>query len=745
METDMSGWMKERSSELTDITDNSSQYPGIAMAEDGTIYVCWQEYKDRHDTVWAGWLRDGAVQGKTRISGQGEALRPVVCAYGGAVWYAWSECLDGQWQILARYHKNGGYSPVITVARGEALFYPDFLTDCGHLALVFNEQGRGYSDCVLCRLDGNQASGREVVSVSRKSYRPTGCEGGDKNTYVAYDSFDGSSYDILVRVRTAGGWGEEIKVSRSSQWAARPVITATEEGACVCWYEYGDLAAFSYCSADIRVTDGRAAAGEVQVLSSNKNWYHDISAASNSRGTTVFAYTWGKYNINVRYRRRGEPWSEPVVMSYDDTHCAVHPAVMVDEEDNIRLLWQFAYKNGHMDRNACIVYNTMPVSGMDEHFDREVEQSIDHFVQPIPGVKSFGRRTGEETAGWMERNGYGGMHLLFGDIHGQSGISDGVGEIDQYYHYAKVRADLDFTALTDHDCYPDWISQSEWEWMRTTNRLMNTDGELACFLAYEWTPNEYRYDYGHKNIYYRGDRGDIFRSGDIGGMTPFKLFESLKQYDAMAFPHHPAALWGLVSAATDWDFHDPDIQRLVELFSRHANFEDFESESVYTKNIGKLKGHSVQDALARKYRIGFTAGSDSHQMEHGIEGGIFAVFAPAFTREAIYDAMYDRFTYATTGARILASLKIGTAHMGQEITAPKGEPLLLDVSVLGTGGGRVEIVKNNQVLSSVESPDGCCDFSYEDKEWDSDDYYYVRVVQEDGHMAWTSPIWVTGR
>ena len=34
---------------------------------------------------------------------------------------------------------------------------------------------------------------------------------------------------------------------------------------------------------------------------------------------------------------------------------------------------------------------------------------------------------------------------------------------------------------------------------------MNKDGELACLLAYEWTPNEYKYDYGHKNVYYRGD------------------------------------------------------------------------------------------------------------------------------------------------------------------------------------------------------------------------------------------------
>ena len=54
------------------------------------------------------------------------------------------------------------------------------------------------------------------------------------------------------------------------------------------------------------------------------------------------------------------------------------------------------------------------------------------------------------------------MSVYFGDIHGQSGLSDGMGEVDQYYHRARDKARLDFTALTDHDCYPDWTTQSEW-------------------------------------------------------------------------------------------------------------------------------------------------------------------------------------------------------------------------------------------------------------------------------------------
>ena len=67
----------------------------------------------------------------------------------------------------------------------------------------------------------------------------------------------------------------------------------------------------------------------------------------------------------------------------------------------------------------------------------------------------------------------------------------------------------------------------------------------------------------------------------------------------------------MVSAATDWNFHDPEVQRAVEIYSRHAPFETFEARSKFTKNIKKMERCSVQDALARGYRMGFTAGSDS--------------------------------------------------------------------------------------------------------------------------------------
>ncbi|MBP3700373.1 MAG: DUF3604 domain-containing protein, partial [Lachnospiraceae bacterium] len=149
-----------------------------------------------------------------------------------------------------------------------------------------------------------------------------------------------------------------------------------------------------------------------------------------------------------------------------------------------------------------------------------------------------------------------------------------------------------------------------------------------------------------------------------------------------------------------------------------------------------------QEALSRGYRMGFTAGSDSHQMEHGVEGGIVAVYTPTHNRAGIWDSMYDRHTYGTTGARILVSLKVGHQIMGSELQMAAGEPVALDISVLGTADVKVELVKNNVVVAAWEPGCDSVDAQYVDTDRSASDYYYVRVTQTDEHMAWSSPIWV---
>lgn len=726
---------------VTDLYQCSAQFPGTVI-DGGQLRVHYQKYAKRHDTLECGVLGKDGLEDVRAISGDGEVLYPVALFFGGRTWYAWSETRNGGWAICVRSVRGSEWSEILTVEEGEALFYPNLFVWNEQLYLLWTRQQHHAAQAVMCTLGENGAGEAAVVSLCGEAYRANACQGGDGNLYLTYDAYVNSAYHTLARVCSAQGWSEEVQLDNTDEWTCQSRVIASDCGATVCWYTFGYGATFSVCSADLCLRDGALRADAPLTIAHNVGWYMDLTAASRN-GLQVLCYTWSKDAVQLRYRRGGGAWSEPAMMSYEDIHCAVHPSVLIEENDEILMAWQFAFRNGHYDRNAQVVLTRFTTADIDRRADPARENAENYFCRPIEAEKHLDRKTDAEMAAWMKKNGYEDK-LLFGDIHGQSGISDGMGTIDQYYRRSRDKADLQFSCLTDHDCYPDWISQSEWELMRTTARLMDTDNELTCLLSFEWTPNEYQYDFGHKNIYYRDDEGDIFRSCDAGGITPTNLYASLKQYPhkAMCIPHHPAADWGSVSAATDWSFHDDEVERLAEIMSRHAPYEDDEQQSKYTKNIKKMPRHSVQEALSRGYRVGFTAGSDSHQMEHGVEGGIVAVFTPTHDRAGIWDSMYARKTYGTTGARILVSLKAEGQMMGSEVTLAAGQPVHFDLSVLGTTQIRVDLMKNNKVLQTWEPGGDACDASYTDSERSESDCYYLRVTQTDDHMAWSSPIWV---
>lgn len=728
---------------MTNIWTASCQYPLSVSDGKDTTYVCWQQYSQGHDAIMAARLRADGLEPAVEVSGAGEALKPTAVYHHGTFHFVWSECVDRRWSIKLRTIKDSVLGSIITIDEGKALFYPTTGVLDDAVAVLWCDQDKRSSKVMLWT-SASADTPPQVVSTSPEVYRPSIALGGDGNTYVVYDRFNGSTYDVVARVRTdSGGWlPEQVVVAEEGRWASCPIVVPNTNGVTLGWYDYGAGAAFAFKSENLSMKGESVMVSHSCVLAAAVDWYQDISLSSDGT-TVVFAYTWGKTNIHVRRNIGSEGWSDPVVLSLDDTNCAVHPQIRLDNLGMVNLTWQYALKNGHQQhRNAQIVYSTLALKDFPGQARMEAEQKKNDFTLPIPTSKRLDVPNPEATQQWLARNGFAELKPVFGDIHGQSGISDGMGEIDQYFHYASMRAHLDFTALTDHDCYPDWMSESEWEWIRTTSSLFNCDGQLTTLLSYEWTPNEYRYDYGHKNVYYPGDDGGLYRSGDEGGMTPDRLFASVKQFGAMAFPHHPAATWTMVSAATDWAFHDEQVQRLVEIYSRHAPFEFYGNTSVFTKNNPQLRHCSVQDALKLGYHLGFTAGSDSHQMEHGVEGGIIGMLVKRLNRGEVFEGLYSRSCWATTGARILLSLKLNGQSMGSVVRLKAGTRITVEASVLGTHACTVELLCDNQVVHTQGSHGDACDFSFIDTAVATRSWYYLRVNQDDHHQAWSSPVWV---
>ena len=83
--------------------------------------------------------------------------------------------------------------------------------------------------------------------------------------------------------------------------------------------------------------------------------------------------------------------------------------------------------------------------------------------------------------------------------------------------------------------------------------------------------------------------------------------------------------------------------------------------------------------------------------------------------------------------------------MGEEYQSNEAPHFL--VKVIGTAPlESITLVKNNQDYVRMNGDGLELEFEYsktERPQKGETDYYYVRVIQQDGEMAWSSPIWIS--
>jgi len=124
-------------------------------------------------------------------------------------------------------------------------------------------------------------------------------------------------------------------------------------------------------------------------------------------------------------------------------------------------------------------------------------------------------------------------------------------------------------------------------------------------------------------------------------------------------------------------------------------------------------------------------------------GGLAAVIAPEITREAVFDALYHRRCYATSGARTYLDFRLAGQRMGSEMKVRRGDSLPYEITTAGTDLiASVEFVRNDR-QGTVWTHDGR-DFLrlHGELTIDASCWVYVRITQTDRHLAWSSPIWV---
>ena len=349
----------------------------------------------------------------------------------------------------------------------------------------------------------------------------------------------------------------------------------------------------------------------------------------------------------------------------------------------------------------------------------------------------------------LKKPGTDEFSVYFGDIHGHSWQSDGMGDPNEAYLRARDVFHDDFHVLSDHDNFVGKrLMDGEWQQQKDLADHYNQPGKFSTLYGQEWTSprTTAKHGWGHFIVYSADPKTPLFdhKSNEYRDLP--QLLEGIKPYNAITIPHHIG--W----TGVRWEAWDENIIPVAEICSVHGAYE-FEGNTPIAHR-GGIKGCFHRDGLARGLKIGVAGGADQHGLiyHHGIcwkrnvyRSGITGVWAKELTREAIIEAFRKRRTFATSGVKILPRLTVNGRIPGSEIKADTTPEINVDVTVPSDEGklARIELIRNGETINTSTEKKQRSFYTFKDEKCPKGaNHYYLRILLTDNNMAWTSPVWV---
>jgi hypothetical protein len=325
-----------------------------------------------------------------------------------------------------------------------------------------------------------------------------------------------------------------------------------------------------------------------------------------------------------------------------------------------------------------------------------------------------------------------GYSIYYGAFHNHCNVSDGTGTPHDAYYYAKYTAHLDFFGLSDHDYNQ---TEASWKTIKAVADSCNEDSAFAAFWGFEWTSN----NFGHLTIV---NTDDFCVNSTSGTTTLPEICSWLATGNGIAIFNHPGRQ---NSAGTEFNHFSGSVcEKIVgmELWNKTDPFSVYYYNDGYDSNDNK-KGF-FDEALSRGWKIGAAGGFDSHNADWGTETDYrIALLAKNLTKTDLLAALQARRFYSTLDKNITLSFTIGGQQMGSKVVSGPSTlqikasdhdfEFFTEVVLFDKSHSKRRVWNLNE--NSVDLSDTL--------NTSSGDYYYVKIKEEDGDEAISSPIWVS--
>jgi hypothetical protein len=737
--------------------------PAVAVDGDGKVVVAWSENKEGNFDIYRR-IYDPTNKSWSeirRLTTDPGADADVVLAADPklGVWMAWQAWRDGQADI--------------------------------YLAPV---EGRGDATTV------------RVSQTTGNKWSPSLAIAPDGRAFVAFDTYRARDYDVSlaeVRLGAEPMQGFEIPIASTARYEVRPIVAVDPRGRAWVAYEERDAdwgkdsenlvdgkGSSLYRSAAVRVrcVDGRRVLApsdpigamtdglrthnsfpRLAVDRSGRLWLafrHRDEVVWGNNAVLVVGGVWTEYITSLA----GKSWTPPQPVTRSDGLLDNRPSIVVPPEgpplmfyatdgrlrheveftpELRRRYWAHSGTPGNPDGsvNWDIEAAALVPTKADVRVDPDVPETKDRATSRPPREGSSIHPTEatdiDRMRGYRIQAGGKTYRLMRGDFHrhteiSQDGGSDGA--LEEMWRYAIDVAGLDWMGDADHDNgggkeYTWWIVQK-------TTDLYHSPRRFVTLFTYE---RSVAYPHGHRNVMFarRGVRtlprlvAQQPPAGVLDEDTPM-LYDYLKELGGICASHTSATGMG-----TDWRDVNPQYEPFVEIYQGHRDSYEHLGAPRVPRRPGEAIGGwrplgMVWNALAQQYRFGFQASSD-HISTH-ISYAIAVAEEP--TREAVFDAFRRRHCYAATD-NIVLDVRSGEHIMGDEFRA--NGPVRIKVHAIGTRPiAKVDVIKDFKYVFSAQPDQAEVAFEWTDEEKRPPglSWYYVRVQQDDGQLAWGSPIWV---
>jgi hypothetical protein len=338
----------------------------------------------------------------------------------------------------------------------------------------------------------------------------------------------------------------------------------------------------------------------------------------------------------------------------------------------------------------------------------------------------------------IEMQPAGDYMAAFGQTHTHSNLSVCFRAFDRdshfNYRFAQDVQHCDFCGVTDHT-YNMW--HAEMLIVRKLADYYYFPGEFIAIPAYEWTGSHGLSHeggpWGHYNPLYLEESGDLeFYTPvdpDCPGGSLRRMWEAYAGKQIIAVPHHVADHMHPIN----WEAVDTDYVPVIELFQDGRGSAEQEGADGVSNSAKTRDDHWALTQLKNGKRFGFIAGGD----HRGI--ALAGAWLKEKTRTGLYKALNERHCFATTGQRIGIDFKCNDKPMGTslEVTAARFDLHIQSPEPIHN----VHIIKNGETVETIASENNRLVHEWQANDISSSDFWYIRVVLDNGEVGWSSPIW----